>query len=75
MAFEVYGNYVEGLEQDAEKILNYLGRDFILPEMKQHAIITRQQALIPHLPGRCSNRCNRLPIRSQSPKKRSSSHH
>jgi len=49
MVFEVYGNYVEGLEQDAEKILNYFGRDFILPEMKQHALITMQQALMPHL--------------------------
>lgn len=49
MVFEVYGNYVEGLEQDTEKILNYFGRDFILPEMKQHALITMQQALMPHL--------------------------
>lgn len=49
MVFEVYGNYVEGLEQDAEQILNYFGRDFILPEMKQHAIITMQQAMMPQL--------------------------
>jgi hypothetical protein len=40
---------VEGLEQDAEKILGYFGRDFIVPEMKQHAIISMQQAMIPSL--------------------------
>ena len=49
MVFEVYGNYVEGLEQDAEKILRYFGHDFIAPEMKQHAILSLQQAMIPHL--------------------------
>ena len=49
MVFEVYGFYVEGLVQDAEKILNYFGRDFIAPEVKQHAIISMQQNLLPHL--------------------------
>ena len=49
MVFEVYGNYVEGLEQDVEKILNDFGCDFIAPEMKQHSIITMQQAMMPHL--------------------------
>lgn len=49
MVFEVYGNYVEGLEQDVVKILEYFGKDFIAPEAKQHAMITMQQALIPHL--------------------------
>ena len=29
MVYEVYGNYVEGLEQDAGKILEYFGNDFI----------------------------------------------
>ena len=29
MIYEVYGNYVEGLETDAGKILNYFGSDFI----------------------------------------------
>ncbi|MCE5241895.1 MAG: tyrosine-type recombinase/integrase [Syntrophobacteraceae bacterium] len=29
MVYEVYGNYVEGLEQDADKILEYFGNDFI----------------------------------------------
>jgi len=49
MVFEVYGNYVEGLEQDVMKILEYFGQDFIAPEVKQHAMITMQQALMPHL--------------------------
>jgi len=49
MVFEVYGNYVEGLEQDVVKILDYFGKDFIAPEVKQHAIISMQQALLPHL--------------------------
>lgn len=49
MVFEVYGNYVEGLEQDVVKILDYFGKDFIAPEVKQHAVITMQQALLPHL--------------------------
>lgn len=49
MVFEVYGNYVEGLEQDVMKILEYFGKDFIAPEVKQHAVITMQQALLPHL--------------------------
>lgn len=49
MVFEVYGNYVEGLEQDVVKILGYFGKDFIAPEVKQHAIITMQQNLLPHL--------------------------
>jgi len=29
MIYEVYGNYVEGLETDAGKILKYFGKDFI----------------------------------------------
>ncbi|GAB4271370.1 MAG: hypothetical protein Kow0092_26100 [Deferrisomatales bacterium] len=28
MVYEVYGEYVEGLEQDAEAIRSYLGEDF-----------------------------------------------
>jgi len=31
MVFEVYGNYVEGLEEDAENIFNYFGEDFLYP--------------------------------------------
>jgi hypothetical protein len=29
MVFEVYGKYVQGLEQDLELIWNYFGEDFI----------------------------------------------
>jgi len=29
MIYEVYGNYVEGLEEDTESILEYYGEDFI----------------------------------------------
>jgi hypothetical protein len=41
-----WGNYVEGLEQAAEKILNYFGPDFIAPEMKQHVLLSMQQAMM-----------------------------
>lgn len=34
MVFEVYGNYVEGLEDDAENIIEYFGQDFISPRKK-----------------------------------------
>jgi|BarGraIncu00431A_1022009.scaffolds.fasta_scaffold01801_1 integrase len=29
MVFETYGNYLEGVDEDYEEILNYLGRDFV----------------------------------------------
>jgi integrase len=29
MIYDVYGNYVEGLEEDAGKILGYFGKDFL----------------------------------------------
>lgn len=29
MIYEVYGNYVEGLEDDTEAILEYCGEDFV----------------------------------------------
>ena len=29
MIYDVYGNYVDGLEEDAGKILEYFGKDFI----------------------------------------------
>jgi integrase len=29
MIYEVYGNYVEGLEKDKEKIHDYFGEDFL----------------------------------------------
>lgn len=37
MIYEVYGNYVEGLEKDREMILNYFGEDFIAGELKKAA--------------------------------------
>lgn len=36
MVFEVYGNYVEGLEEDAEKILAYFGNDFVMPRKSKN---------------------------------------
>ncbi|CAH2032317.1 Arm DNA-binding domain-containing protein [Trichlorobacter ammonificans] len=36
MVYEVYGNYVEGLEEDAVAILDYFGRDFIEPRKKKN---------------------------------------
>jgi integrase len=31
MVYEVYGNYVEGLEEDGERIFEYFGKDFVIP--------------------------------------------
>ena len=41
MVFEVYGNYVEGLEEDAELIFNYYGQDFITPRKKENPLLFR----------------------------------
>ena len=38
MVYEVYGNYVEGLEEDAEAIYDYFGQDFITPRKKENPI-------------------------------------
>jgi len=35
MVFEVYGKYVKGLEHDREKVMNYLGKDFVAGENKE----------------------------------------
>lgn len=44
MVYEVYGNYVEGLEEDAESIFNYFGADFIRPEkMKVLSFIRKER--------------------------------
>jgi integrase len=43
MVFEVYGNYVEGLEQDAMKILAYFGEDFLFPNGRMPQMIQMQQ--------------------------------
>ncbi|WP_224982952.1 Arm DNA-binding domain-containing protein [Geomonas agri] len=39
MVYEVYGDYIEGLEEDIWQILDYFGRDFIEPKKKQAASI------------------------------------
>lgn len=39
MVYEVYGNYVEGLEEDAAGILNYFGRDFLEPRKKKNPVL------------------------------------
>ncbi|QEM68923.1 tyrosine-type recombinase/integrase [Geobacter sp. FeAm09] len=44
MVYEVYGNYVEGLECDAENIFNYFGVDFL--RSKQQKVIA-----FPHMAG------------------------
>jgi integrase len=38
MVYEVYGEYIDGLEQDAEKILDYFGPDFLSPKTKNPAL-------------------------------------
>jgi len=38
MVYEVYGNYVDGLEEDASAILDYFGRDFIEPRKKKNPV-------------------------------------
>ena len=35
MVYEVHGNYVEGLENDGERIFEYYGRDFVFTQKKQ----------------------------------------
>jgi len=39
MVFEVYGNYMEGLEEDAENIFEYFGQDFIMPRKSKNPIL------------------------------------
>jgi integrase len=43
MIYEVYGNYVEGLETDAGKILDYFGKDFI--GLKENTTLTLTKEL------------------------------
>ncbi|HEX8960497.1 MAG TPA: tyrosine-type recombinase/integrase, partial [Geobacteraceae bacterium] len=38
MIYEVYGNYVEGLEEDGERILEYFGRDFIFTQKSKSPV-------------------------------------
>lgn len=41
MVYEVYGNYVDGLEEDAERIMDYFGRDFVIPQKNKSPILLR----------------------------------
>lgn len=41
MVYEVYGDYIDGLEEDREQILDYFGRDFLAPY--------RQTTVVGHL--------------------------
>jgi integrase len=43
MIYEVYGDYIEGLEEDFWLILEYYGRDFAQPKMKQSATTIEYQ--------------------------------
>lgn len=36
MIYEIYGNYMEGLEEDTEDILEYFGEDFISAKKKKN---------------------------------------
>ncbi len=38
MVYEVYGNYVEGLEKDGERILEYFGRDFVFTKKNKFPV-------------------------------------
>ena len=49
MVYEVCGNYVEGLEEDAEAIYHYFGQDFIMPRKKESPIPFRYST--GHSPG------------------------
>lgn len=49
MIYEVYGDYIEGLEEDFWQILEYFGRDFAEPKMKKSATIGYGQ-VIPYQP-------------------------
>jgi integrase len=43
MIYEVYGDYIEGLEEDFWLILEYYGKDFAQPKMKQSATMMEYQ--------------------------------
>jgi integrase len=43
MIYEVYGDYIEGLEEDFWLILEYYGKDFAQPKMKQSATMIEYQ--------------------------------
>lgn len=39
MVYEVYGDYIDGLEDDFWQILEYFGQDFIQPKMKPQQVV------------------------------------
>jgi integrase len=43
MIYEVYGDYIEGLEEDFWQILAYFGRDFAQPKMKASSTMIEYQ--------------------------------
>ena len=45
MIYEVYGDYIEGLEEDFWQILEYFGQDFAQPKMKQSATVGYGQTI------------------------------
>jgi integrase len=50
MVYEVYGDYIEGLEEDIWQILDYFGRDFVEPKRKPAANVLAfpgQQMMVP----------------------------
>jgi integrase len=49
MIYEVYGDYIEGLEEDFWQIFEYFGQDFAQPKMKQSATVGYGQ-VIPYQP-------------------------
>ena len=42
MIYEVYGEYVDGLEGDRFKDLNYSGQDFLDPKYNTHPLASRR---------------------------------
>jgi len=36
--YEVYGNYVEGLEEDGERIFVYFGKDFVFTQKSKSPV-------------------------------------
>ncbi|MDR3579044.1 MAG: hypothetical protein P4L44_03665 [Oryzomonas sp.] len=45
MIHEVYGDYIEGLEEDFWQIFEYYGRDFAEPKKKQSATVGYSQPI------------------------------
>lgn len=46
MVYEVYGDYIEGLEEDFRQILDYFGRDFIEPKRKHLGAVGYSQNIV-----------------------------